>query len=350
MNKELQDLAWSILPKEFKEEVKKLYTEFYNEKPHSDCSYGYLGLLIKLFGIHNLTSDAEGEEMLCVKAKIVQEMYAANDRLIADHAGDEIEHDSATINDMLRNLFGSKCLPDGAESPILSKVEKIGKDCKAEPKFNGGDIAVVRGFKHPLLKQDGAIVTILSYHDKGDFYSVALSPNIGIDVDAKYLEPYTGPLSQNQTENCDNEKTISKSEPKFKVGDKVNFKCSDGDVIQTIHSCRYDEIINVWFYNFSEGGPFFNDAFFEPYTEPKPTCTETCTNVCPSPRPSQEESNRGLCDKLIQRGFKNHNRLHVASIIMAGLLASGKDKHSVKRALELADTLISEAEKGGKQC
>lgn len=60
MNKELQDKTWDVLPKEFKEEVKKLYSKFYNEKPHSDCSYGYLGLLIKLFGIHNLVSDAEG--------------------------------------------------------------------------------------------------------------------------------------------------------------------------------------------------------------------------------------------------------------------------------------------------
>lgn len=33
MNKELQDKAWAVLPKEFREEVKKLYAKFYNEKP-----------------------------------------------------------------------------------------------------------------------------------------------------------------------------------------------------------------------------------------------------------------------------------------------------------------------------
>lgn len=59
-----------------------------------------------------------------------------------------------------------------------------------------------------------------------------------------------------------------KKEPKFKRGDKVVFKCSDGDVIQTIHSCRYDEIMKDWVYNFVEGGAFFDDGFFEPYTEP----------------------------------------------------------------------------------
>lgn len=83
--------------------------------------------------------------------------------------------------------------------------------------------------------------------------------------------------------------------------------------------------------------------------------TENCDNENPISNPHTEMQtgekypDRNLCDKLIQRGFKNHNRLHVASIIMTGLLASGKDKHSVKRALELADALISEVEKGGEQ-
>lgn len=63
-------------------------------------------------------------------------------------------------------------------------------------------------------------------------------------------------------------KVEEEKEAKFKRGDKVVFKCSDGDVIQTIHSCRYDEIMKDWVYNFVEGGAFFDDGFFEPYTEP----------------------------------------------------------------------------------
>lgn len=99
MDKKLQDLVWAVLPKEFKEEVKTLYTMFLNEKNPSDCSYGYLGLLIKLFGIHNLTSDAEGEEeILCVSRNEVRAIY------------DKI--DSVWLRQGLERLFGSKCLPD----------------------------------------------------------------------------------------------------------------------------------------------------------------------------------------------------------------------------------------------
>lgn len=50
MNKELQDKAWSVLPKEFKEEVKKLYREY---------TFTREGYYTELFGLHNLTSDSE---------------------------------------------------------------------------------------------------------------------------------------------------------------------------------------------------------------------------------------------------------------------------------------------------
>jgi len=177
---------------------------------------------------HNLTSDAEGEEMLTVSRKKVQEMYAHYDKICNDpqRPKDYIESvyeyaDGVTM--ALDDLFGSKCLPDeepplkitAAEDCIAMAKEEMGikdESKPAEPKFKVGDIVVVRGFKHPLLELDGAIVTILSYHDKGDFYSCAIAPNVGIDVDAKYLEPYTEPeghiaekrnLSQ-ETVNCDN--------------------------------------------------------------------------------------------------------------------------------------------------
>lgn len=57
---------------------------------------------------------AEGEEMLTVPKSIVQEMYAANTRLRKRFAGTEIGDSAAVIMRMLRELFGSKCLP-GAE-------------------------------------------------------------------------------------------------------------------------------------------------------------------------------------------------------------------------------------------
>lgn len=57
---------------------------------------------------------AEEEEMLTVPKSIVQEMYAANTRLRKEFPNSEIGHSSAEIMRMLRELFGSKCLP-GAE-------------------------------------------------------------------------------------------------------------------------------------------------------------------------------------------------------------------------------------------
>lgn len=54
MNKELQDKAWSVLPKEFKEEMKKMYC---TPKLHSE----QYTLLQRLFG-GNLTSCTESKE------------------------------------------------------------------------------------------------------------------------------------------------------------------------------------------------------------------------------------------------------------------------------------------------
>lgn len=107
MIKELQDIAWNCLPKEFKEEVKAMY----NRPFLNDLDFGYKSALLNLFG-HNLTSDAEGEELLTVSAITVREMYAANERIKTDASDNELGRTSDHINHVLRSLFGSKCLPD----------------------------------------------------------------------------------------------------------------------------------------------------------------------------------------------------------------------------------------------
>lgn len=134
--------------------------------------------------------DAEGEEMLCVKAKTVREMYAANDRLIADHAGDEIEHDSATINDMLRNLFGSKCLPD----ENYSNVEKLEKN--DEPKFKVGDTASY--VCSPTLKHKCTVTKVMQNEHSGKWeYNVLFEwGKPGMWIPESDLEPYTEPAEE----------------------------------------------------------------------------------------------------------------------------------------------------------
>lgn len=167
MNKELQDLAWRCLPREFREEVKNVAQR---------CSYRALALFgkerqlankfyddfINLFGRHNLTSDAEGEEILTVPRKRVEKIFVGQMEVQKCSPLETIIHcEAAAKTELLYTLFGSKCLPDNVESS----------------------------------------------------------------------EPNVDSLPQNPTENCDNKSHISAdcnkpAEPKFKVGDKVRYRPS----------------------------------------------------------------------------------------------------------------------------
>lgn len=120
MNTELQNKAWSVLPKEFKEEVK----EEYFACKHCSAEASAMELEI-IFGEHNLTSDAEGEEMLTCDRDVVRMLY--------DRA------DSVKVRQTLESLFGSKCLPDEVahEDNFASKEPQ-----PAEPKFKEGDRAI----------------------------------------------------------------------------------------------------------------------------------------------------------------------------------------------------------------
>lgn len=75
MNKELQDLTWSYLPKEFKEEAKIHYLLPSEDELH----HGFNCALAYFFGKHNLTSDAQGEnEMETEKFKVGDKVIFKN--------------------------------------------------------------------------------------------------------------------------------------------------------------------------------------------------------------------------------------------------------------------------------
>lgn len=76
-------------------------------------------------------------------------------------------------------------------------------------------------------------------------------------------------------------------------------------------------------------------------SENKPT-ESTCTDDCPSSCPSQH------FDNIINQSFAYHNRLHIAAMLAAGMLANEVRCYPVDRALELADQLIAACEKGGQ--
>lgn len=119
MDKELIDKAWRCLPREFREEVKKIYKTQYLRVER-------IALLCNLFGAHNLTSDAEGEdEMLYVSRKQVQEYYKYYHTERDNEEKGSVNRFSLSARiAMLEELFGSKCLPDDNEDNFVSKEPK----------------------------------------------------------------------------------------------------------------------------------------------------------------------------------------------------------------------------------
>lgn len=78
--------------------------------------------------------NAEGEEMLTVSRKEVQERYAANERLKEAFPKGDIYLASNSINVMLQDLFGSKCLPD--KTPLS---QNSSENCDKATHISTGD-------------------------------------------------------------------------------------------------------------------------------------------------------------------------------------------------------------------
>ena len=111
MDKTTQDLAWRVLPKEFKEEVKEIYL---NAVEHHPCGYNHKTDLLKyLFGNHNLTSDEKEEEtLICEKSK-VQRAYNTSREIVKAENPDSLMYSMHTqIMCVLESIFGSKCISD----------------------------------------------------------------------------------------------------------------------------------------------------------------------------------------------------------------------------------------------
>ncbi len=294
MTKELQGVAWSVLPKEFKEEVKYEYCRVATKASKDEYDLGFMHAHEGIFGIHNLTSDADGAEILCVFRKRVQEMYAANERIKADFPDKETAHISDHINHVLKHLFGSKCLPDNVES--------------SEPNVD-------------------------SLHD---------------NVDS---------LPQNPTENCDNKSHISAdcnkpAEPKFKPNDKVIFE----NVVCTIMQVCYEDY--TYSLKKDKTGAFFAwiaESDLEPYTEPTDFGKEVNFSTKKQSRNlSQEIEN---CDNRLQIAamamqgiLSNENAIQYA-INNFRLQDGSRNRYQAvaECSLAFADVLIAEVEKGAER-
>lgn len=296
MTKELQDRVWKhFLPKEFKEEVKYEYRRVATKATKDSYDLGFMHAHEGMFGHHNLTSDAEGEdEMLTVSRKRVQEMYAANERIKADFPDKETAHISDHINHVLKRLFGSKCLPDNVESS---------------------------------------------------------EPNV------ESSEPNVDSLPQNPTENCDNKSHISadcnkQAEPKFKVGDIVRFKycCTPHriDGFKMLDGVMLYQVGEVW----------AEESDLEPYTEPKEDLIASNSGELKSQeadkhsdnilKDSFRNHNRLHIAAMAMQGILSNIDLfkNVLEAEMETLSGDGFSYQAVAKAsLLFADALIAESEK-----
>lgn len=304
MDKTLQTTVWNCLPKEFKEEVKRLYANLRTNEFEKGCGYAFE----TIFGYPNLTSDAEGEEdeMLHVSRKKLQYFYEKLRKVGENHAAFA-----------LQSLFGSKCLPDeepplkitAAEDCIAMAKEEMGiKDepKPAEPKFKVGD--KVKDISSP---HDGGIYKVDDIKKSSDGFIYHIQGLIGkSNVKESDLEPYTE-LTGNKIGNPDiSTETLNASK-------SVPLESDSADHIVQDHG--------------------------------------------------MVDRHNDLCDKLIQRGFRDHNRLHIAAMAMQGILSNEKaTQYAINNfrcsdgtlnrywgvaecSLAYADALIKEAEKGDKQ-
>lgn len=239
IDKETQRIAWACLPRELKEEVKKRY----NDVLFTDYDSGYKDALTDFFGLHNLTSDAEGEEMLTVSRKKVQESYAkCKEATKNPYSYPDYSHESALSRMALLDiLFGSKCLPD----------EKVSKSTPlSEPKTFKYSV----GQKVILHFYGGEVSTITeAFNDGGVWnkYKVKMLPTRVWNENE--LDPYEEPKP---------------AEPKYHIGQYVRHKPTRlVDVIDGISQTapyiyHFRHMVNP----INSQGIFESDL--EPYTEP----------------------------------------------------------------------------------
>ena len=193
----------------------------------------------------------------------------------------------------LLDLFGSKCLPDKEPKP-------------AEPKFKKGDAVTYQGIVYTIYDGDGI------YGLKDVFGN--LKDGAVLEQD---LKPYDG--------------------PKYHVGQKVRYLGQNHEIGEI--AAYYEDEPGRYSVRFGREYHNILESMLEPYAEP----TEN-VNL------SQDTAN---CDKqfdnILKDGFREHNRLHIAAMLAAGMLANDSNLYPIDRALELADKLIAQCGKGGSK-
>lgn len=121
MTKELQDKTWAVLPKEFKEEVKKQWQAANNDErlPHDAYLRGCYSTMVELFGGHNLTSDADVEEL-----KPAEPKFKAGDKVRISCVQDGLIWDNI-LHGRIATIKSAYLRPDNDSIWIYSFEEAI---------------------------------------------------------------------------------------------------------------------------------------------------------------------------------------------------------------------------------
>lgn len=189
-NKQTQDRAWVALPTAIREQAKYFYQ-------HTECGSYSESLLEDLFGEHNLTSDAEPEEMVICTRKDVLDFYQEALTLIERGNRNNYLNDKLIgigQKNILYTLFGFKCLPDESASKPASKPAS-----KAEPKFKVGDkvrlnCAYDDGEVWDKIMH-GRVATVKSHYVNNSRVTMYKFEEDIRDFGEHWLEPYTEPAN-----------------------------------------------------------------------------------------------------------------------------------------------------------
>lgn len=341
MNKELIDHVWKhCLPKEFREEVKKEWQTANNEErlPHDAFLRGCYSTMALLFGYHNLTSDADGEEMLTVPRSKVQEVYKTSKEIVNNEQYGTCQYSMHTqIMCVLENLFGSKCLPD-EPSKLQASCWQVNEDnfAKTGPK----------AFKYKvgqkvILHFYGGEVSIITeaFNDGGVWnkYKVKMLPTRVWNENE--LDPYEEPKP---------------AEQRLKVGDMVRFKycCTPYriDGFKMLDGAMLYQVGEVW----------AEESDLEPYTEPREDLIPSNSGELKSQEADNQSRNLSKNIEIFDKS--NCNRLTIAAMAMQGILSNAermkqygemaaREPESLtelvaRNALRYADALIDKVKKG----
>lgn len=190
MEKKLQDLAWTSLPKEMRDKLIEWYQTFqYHTNFDNDpIAEAQMKLLEDLYGSHNLTSDTEPEEMLVIPRIDAIEEYKQATADLA-RTGD-LKYRGK--RELLKSLFGDKCLPDEKLTKSKQEMETEIKESTTQVELKPGDKVKIILCTHPEYRNK--VGTIISIDSCGNPYVNV--DGLGTLFHAPYaLEPYTEPES-----------------------------------------------------------------------------------------------------------------------------------------------------------